>query len=144
MVAPHRKLGVAANAVLEVDTYSPNGPVPRAMVIPAARDGGLRCVILLSADLAESMTADTRPDELVSSLLEELLHVQVYATRWLQGGFTEGQATSARERDLRILSDRIHDEYFTCRRKGALSATLLLYDAPGMPGYRTTRIIVYG
>src|SRR5260370_36351209 len=63
--------------------YVAGSTVARAVAIPLEFDDGLRCCIVLSKSEVELLESEhSHPQQLVSSLLEELLHVRIYSTAW--------------------------------------------------------------
>jgi hypothetical protein len=73
-----------------------------------------------------------------------LLHVRIYAARWIELGYLDPPYPSERQATIYTVGRAIHDEYCVCRRKAELAASLPLFDVPDQPGFRTTGLLRYG
>lgn len=143
-VLPNEQIPAAVNGTIAEGTYTPGHHLPAAIAMPQVIDGGLRCSIFLAAEEVSALTDVTRPDKLISVMWEELLHVWVYATRWLAFGYLDPPGGDDRRRSIRQMVRGMHDEYIVGRRKALLAFSLPIFDAPGQPGYVTTRVLAYG
>jgi hypothetical protein len=136
-------IGPTVNRFKGLEVYPAGDYVPLAVAVPNAADDGLHCLILIGESHILGYTHLQRPDTLITSLLEELLHARLYYLRWSEHGQLGGLPDFETE-TTRIIAERIHDEYVVCRLKALHASREPLFDTPGMPGYRSTRILSYG
>lgn len=118
----------------------------RAVIVPLDNADARRSVILIDEVDCSSLTRERcHPFNLVSNLLEELLHARIYCRYWQQRGDTDPLVGLSRaEYDLRILTTMAHDEYAVGRAKAQVISQLPLIDHPdGPPGQLTTGVIWY-
>ncbi len=69
------------------------------------------------------------PQPLVSSLLEELLHVRLYVTAWQHRGYIHPLDRHGVDKDLFVQCTRFHDEHMVARWKAAICSTTRLFDS---------------
>lgn len=119
------------------------GPHPaEAVAVPLERDDELECHVVLAGELVRLLDPEgRRPYPLVGSLLEELLHVRVYAAAWRQRGRLEPAGLTPEARDVFVLCSRFHDEYVVDRDKATSSSSRPIYDHPYLLGERTPLVL---
>ncbi len=148
LVVPNDRIEATVNELLrqsavEAGTYVA-GPHPaEATAVPVEKDGTLACYVVLSeSKVGLIYPGRYHPQELVSSLLEELLHVRVYVTAWQSRGYLYPPGLTGPARDLFVLCSRFHDEYMAARWKAAICSSVPLFDDG--EGGLTTAPIWYG
>ncbi len=102
------------------------GPNPvGAVAVPVEDTDGLGCYIVFTKKELNQLTSrNHHPLNLVSSILEELLHVRVYARTWqIRGRLWPIASDLTWKEDLFLLCTRFHDEYIVGRTKAALIST---------------------
>jgi len=115
----------AARDLVPSAVYHPAGGTSVAVTLPIETDGETSAIIFVSADQLDAIGPDGTPDlSLLSTVLEELLHVRLYSARQEQSllHLTPGQPPCTR--DLLILACNLHDEYAVSRLKAEILAQL--------------------
>lgn len=116
---------------------------PRGGAVPIEGADGLSCHIVLTESLAQAIDpAHPASADLVSTLLEELRHVEHYARTWHRRGYVQSTAQHVDRCliDFHRIANKLLDEYLVNRWKAYLLGTeALIEGADGM----TTCAIVY-
>lgn len=113
--------------------FIPRKIAPRGIALPLQVDDSLVCYIVIQSSLVRSIEGPGQyhPFDLVSTLLEELLHVHLFGSRWRKNG-SLGQENQPPCRDeLLVLCSNFHDECAVSALKTALLATRELTDHDG-------------
>lgn len=116
---------------------------PKGTAIPVENENSLSSIIFLEASLIKNFSSESYHDqEAVSTVLEEMLHANMYFLIWKQRGFllSKSIATEIHSRFLSIAS-MIHDEYAVNRQKAFILAT---YPLINNNGKLTVGAISYG
>lgn len=116
---------------------------PQGVTVPVDAPDGLYCHIVLTESLVQAIDpSHPYGPDLVSTLLEELRHVEYYARTWQRRGFVQptAQHVDFCLVDLYAIANKLLDEYLVNRWKAQLLGTeALIEGAEGM----TTAVIVY-
>ena len=145
-IAPQEYVLTIVNKIIEMSDVAgeyrpPEGRIPRGMMIPIEKNKNLLCFIILNSDLLELIKDDGlyHPKELVSTFLEELLHVHLLELRWrkLKSIFDDSTCQS----DLFRICSNFHDEFATSFLKSKILGFQRLID---YDGELTTGLFAYG
>lgn len=116
-----------AQQVMPLGKHLPGG-ARTAATIPIEGSEGVDCYVVIN----EKELDQIEPENLfpiISTLLEELLHVQLYSFRWrCRGCYLAPRADS-----LLILCSNLHDEYIVSKWKSAICASVPLISHDGEP-----------
>lgn len=97
--------------------YEPGSEGIKAVALPLEQDGKLECYIIIEKSRLSNLSTAGFPLEIVSTLLEELIHVDLYASAKRRRGSFRIPATSLYENDLHVTCSMMMDEYIVTRRK---------------------------
>lgn len=135
IVVPDGTMETAVNDLISQgsteDTNYVAGQNPAgAVLVPVETNEALNCFLLLTESHLEGVTPRAyHPIPLVSSLLEELLHLRDYVRIWQQLGTLYRYGEPGPRRDLSVLCGNVHSEYVACRRKAEIATTTPLFDS---------------
>jgi len=106
---------------------------PSGVAVPIQNNDQFECYIVITESEVQIIKPPlNHPAKLVSTLLEELLHTQVYATVWEARGYIDPRIeTSSIFDDLFVQASRFHDEYFVNRSKAYIAYNTYIFDVPG-------------
>lgn len=150
LILPHADIAQMVNDLVEQftgqqGTYQPDSAnAAEGVAVPCEAEGELHCFILLAAERVELLTlGHFHSQEVVTTLLEEWLHVWLYGVVWEKRGYFTPRSNPEEpcEIDFVILVSRMFDEYIVIRHKAELMAAVPLIDYEG--GLVTGRIM-YG
>lgn len=105
------------------------------IAIPIEDRNGLSCYVLLDEEYVLNIDpAHPRSPKLVSTLLEELLHVEVYAEILDHQGYVlpTGQHVPLYLRDITMVAAKFRDEYLVNRRKAHILRNNALIEFDGV------------
>jgi hypothetical protein len=141
-VATHINALMAAEAEVALTVMlGPHGP--RGVAVPIEGANGLGCHIVLTASLVQAIDpAHPASADLVSTVLEELRHVEHYARAWRRRGYVQPTARHVDRclTDFYRIANKLLDEYLVNRWKTRLLGTEALIE---YAGELTTVAIVY-
>ncbi|HEU5382244.1 MAG TPA: hypothetical protein VFV38_43070 [Ktedonobacteraceae bacterium] len=123
-------------------TYSA-GSLSHACAVPIEVDSALLCLVLLEESLLQQIDpAHYRSSELVSTLLEEFLHVRLYSMTWQRRGYLYPQHLEpSYKKDLFSICSGFYDEYVVNRWKASIFSSQALFEQDGQ---LTSGYIQYG
>jgi hypothetical protein len=135
-VVPFEKMEESIQAVAKVSqgngTYRVGSYTPRGVAIPSENEGKLLCVILLADTLLQNVTpANCHQQELVSTLLEELLHIRFFGMRWEQSGYLRNPKRVSCKDDLITLASNAYYECAVNYTKSIIMGNIPLIEIDG-------------
>lgn len=128
--------------IRSVDAYRSYAPgdahAPDGVALPLEADGVLSSFVLIARETAESLSrpAPFRSPNVISTVLEELLHVCVYGRAKKRRGYVHPDQSSALpcDIDLHVIASQMCDEYVVNRLKTQILGTVpLVQEAPDRP-----------
>lgn len=118
----HRNYSLSKEGTYRTGQIPSNG-----VAVPVETEGGLVCYIVLKESLIRQISPNKYPPfEVVSTVLEELLHTNLYAILGAQPTVESRQSS-----DLITLARTIHDEYAISRWKSTIAAQYTIFEYEG-------------
>jgi len=135
LVVPDNKVAETVNIIIREATskkgsYFPNSEFPaNAVSVPVVNGDKLNCYIVIGDGLIQRLSlSNIYVNNVVSAILEELLHVWHYSVVWRRRGFinyTENECDAC-SIGLYTIASRMHDEYLVNRLKLQILSTIPL------------------
>lgn len=135
-VVPDEAFSARINAIMAQDqhggrVYTAPTHGGGAVTVPAETGRALVCTIILAE--RQVLPYPARDARLVSTLLEELLHVDLYVQHFQRRGYVQptDEHVPVHLVDLTIIASKLMDEYLVNRRKTVILASYPLADIDG-------------
>ena len=107
--------------------YSPDENSGHAVVVPLETEHSLNCFIVFSKTFVENVDRTFHhPYNVVSTLLEELIHVGMHSATWQRRGYIMPRTERSAQRDLLVVCSMGVDEYYAARKKVAILGSVPL------------------
>lgn len=152
ILVPDNQVAETVNQILNAavgisEAYKPRSVLAaNAVSIPVEGENDLACFIILGDGLIQQLTPDhMHVPEVVSAVLEELLHVWHYSMIWNRRGYIHyGQKVSEScTADLYTIASQMLDEYVVNNTKMDILSTVPLIEVEPGQGL-TTGLLSYG
>jgi hypothetical protein len=145
VVVPEGQLPAAVNAIQSQGAsskavYKPGEYAPKGVVVPAERNGQLACEIVFDERVLQGLSSPGYPpNDTVSTVLEELLHIWVYSSVWNMEKSSPPGSSWIAGNEVQVVCMNAHGEYMANRRKSFLYASRPLFAVEG--GFITAYIV---
>ncbi len=133
-IVPEGELGTYVNRIItavapdasphEFGTYTPGG-----VAVPVETEVGAKAFVLLDkSEIVHLSPTNYFLPDVISTILEEVLHVQLYSLAWQRRGFIQYRDQEVGCKiDYYNLCSNFHDEYAVCRLKAQMLKENLLF-----------------
>ncbi|MFZ6029874.1 MAG: hypothetical protein ACOYYS_19340 [Chloroflexota bacterium] len=137
LIVPDNEFETAVNNIIEMATDQRNSykhkisNPARAIAIPVEIGEELNCFVVIGESILQNIEPDHyHPYELVSSLLEEFLHVWYFTITWKRRGYVQHRqgGLDACTAALFTIADQMQSEYVVNRKKAYLAGTNHLFE----------------
>jgi hypothetical protein len=147
IIVPDDCIEQGINLILEetgsgATEYAAGPHQTKAVAIPVESYSALRCFIVLEQSLVEQIEPEQVPHEVMSSLLEELFHVNFYAVVWQRYGRLCPPSASFSQQELLKIAAFLIDEYMVGRSKALIISNM--YYVADDKGYNAPLRLWYG
>ena len=115
-IVPDAELERAVNDIAMLagkpGTYRVGTTLPPAVTVPIEDEAGVTCIVVVAVSLLATINSEEFSADVISTVLEELLHIRLYSAAWQRRRWIEQPpGVYGCKLDLVRLCSGFHDEY---------------------------------